>query len=164
MYLAEQRGRTVLRIASPRCKLIITADIFLPTTETSCRRNPRKTTNNNCIKWCYSTITHARTLLTWQKSLHELGWEVIPHPPYISDLAPSDFHLSRSLSNNLQGISSADENVLRTRFDNLNSKPRDLYRCWIEKLLQRWQNVVNSEGEYIVDDWFLSYVCIWCGQ
>ena len=28
-------------------------------------------------------------------------WDVLPHPPYSSDLAPSDFHLFRSLQNSL---------------------------------------------------------------
>ena len=30
-----------------------------------------------------------------QNKLHSLGWEVLPHPPYSPDLAPSDFHLLR---------------------------------------------------------------------
>ena len=36
------------------------------------------------------------SLVTRQK-LRELGWEVLMHPPYSPDLAPSDYHLVRSL-------------------------------------------------------------------
>ena len=43
MHLVEQRGCAVLRIASPRCNY--NCWNLLPTTETSCTRNPRKTTN-----------------------------------------------------------------------------------------------------------------------
>lgn len=31
------------------------------------------------------------------EKINELGWEVLPHPPYSPDVAPSDFHLFRSL-------------------------------------------------------------------
>ncbi|VDP05203.1 unnamed protein product [Heligmosomoides polygyrus] len=32
-----------------------------------------------------------------QKKLEELGIELVPHPPYLSDLPPSDYHVFRSL-------------------------------------------------------------------
>jgi transposase len=35
-------------------------------------------------------------------AIQELDWEILPHPPYSPDLAPSDYHLFRSLSNNLR--------------------------------------------------------------
>jgi transposase len=37
-------------------------------------------------------------------AIQELDWEILPHPPYSPDLAPSDYHLFRSLSNNLRGV------------------------------------------------------------
>ena len=33
--------------------------------------------------------------------LETLKWDVQPHPPYLLDLAPSDYHLFRSMSNGL---------------------------------------------------------------
>ena len=93
-----------------------------------------------------------------KNTTQELGWEVIPHPPYSPDVASSDFNLFSSLSNNLQGTSFPGENVLRTWLEDFYSKPRDFYTRGIEKFLQRWQTVVNSEG----DDLFLSYVCLMC--
>ena len=132
MQPVEQRGCAVLRIASPRCNCHCWH--LLPITERSCGCNARKTTNKTALKWCYSTITPARTLLLHSANLikntiQELGWEVIPRPPYSPDLAPSDFRLFRSQSSNFQGTFFLDENVLRTCLDDLNSKPRDFYRC-----------------------------------
>ena len=31
------------------------------------------------------------------RKIQELGWQVLPHPPYSPDLAPSDYHLFLSL-------------------------------------------------------------------
>jgi hypothetical protein len=31
-------------------------------------------------------------------AIQELDWEILPHPPYSPDLAPSDYHLFLSLS------------------------------------------------------------------
>ena len=37
------------------------------------------------------------------KTLKELKWEVLSHPPYSPDLAPSDYHLFRSMAHDLAG-------------------------------------------------------------
>ncbi|XP_067125649.1 histone-lysine N-methyltransferase SETMAR-like [Centruroides vittatus] len=39
------------------------------------------------------------TSIVTRKKLRELGWEVLIHPPYSQDLAPSDYHLFLSLQN-----------------------------------------------------------------
>jgi hypothetical protein len=36
--------------------------------------------------------------------IHELDWEILPHPPYSPDLAPTDYHLFPSPFNNLSSI------------------------------------------------------------
>ena len=43
------------------------------------------------------------TSLVTRKKLLELGWEVMPHPPYSPDLALPDYYLFRSLQNHLNG-------------------------------------------------------------
>jgi histone-lysine N-methyltransferase SETMAR len=42
-------------------------------------------------------------------TIQELDWEILPHPPYSLDLAPSDYHLFCSLSSNLCGVSFDDD-------------------------------------------------------
>ncbi|KAJ0175787.1 hypothetical protein K1T71_008946 [Dendrolimus kikuchii] len=44
------------------------------------------------------------TSLATQQKLRKFGWEVLMHPPYSLDLAPSDFHLFRSLQNSLGSV------------------------------------------------------------
>ena len=46
--------------------------------------------------------------------LLELGWEVISHPSYSPDLAPSDYHLFRSLQNFLNGKNFSNNDDLQS--------------------------------------------------
>ena len=39
-----------------------------------------------------------------KKVLREFQWELLPHPPYSPDLAPSDFFLFPKLKEQLKGI------------------------------------------------------------
>ena len=44
-------------------------------------------------------IDNFRPLIATQtaQKIAELGWETLPHLPYLPDIAPSDYHLFRSL-------------------------------------------------------------------
>ena len=65
--------------------------------------------------------------------IDELGWETLPHPPYSPDLAPSDFHLFRSLSNNLRGTSFSDETALQNWIDDFfASKSSNFFKSGIK--------------------------------
>ena len=87
-----------------------------------------------------------------KEAIQTLGWEVLPHPPYSPDLAPSDFHLFRSLSNALRGVSFNNDVELRAWLEEFfESRPGDFYRRGIEKLVERWEQVITNNGEYIID-------------
>jgi len=45
------------------------------------------------------TIAHVNNLV--QNYLETLNWEVLPHPTYLPDLAPSDYHLFSSMDHAL---------------------------------------------------------------
>lgn len=80
-----------------------------------------------------------------------LGWEQIVHPPYSPDLAPSDFHLFRSMKNHLRGVrfqNNADlENWLTNFFESKNGT--NFYQRGIQKLQEKWRTVINNNGHYI---------------
>jgi len=40
---------------------------------------------------------------------------------------------------------------LRRLDEFFESRPGDFYRLGIEKLVERWEEVVNNNGEYIID-------------
>ena len=47
--------------------------------------------------------TRLHVSLIARQKLLQLGWEALIHPPYSPDIAPSDFHLFRSLQDSLNG-------------------------------------------------------------
>ena len=60
--------------------------------------------------------------------IENFGWEVVPHPPYSPDSAPSGYHLFGLLKNHLRGTKfSDDEAVKEINCKWLKSQPRDFY-------------------------------------
>lgn len=89
--------------------------------------------------------------ITSQK-IEELGWEKIPHPPYSPDLAPSDYHLFRSLQNHLGDITFASQEEVETDISEFFAlKPKEFYIDGIKKLVNRWKEVIDNQGKYIDD-------------
>lgn len=88
-------------------------------------------------------------LKTLQK-LRDLEWEILPHPPYSPDIAPSDFYLFRCLYNSLNGKKFNSEEAVKTHLTNFfEGKPKSFYQHGIEKLAERWTLVVERNGDYI---------------
>jgi len=83
------------------------------------------------------------------KKMWELGWDVLDHPPYSPDIAPSDYHLFRKLQLSLQGTSFKKENDVRAALLNFfDTLPTDFFKSGIENLTNRWTKVVQSNGAY----------------
>ena len=87
-----------------------------------------------------------------QEKILELGWSVLPHPPYSPDLAPTDYHLFCSLQNFLNGKTfTSDQGVNEAVLEFFQSKPINFYEKGIDVLKTRWQQVISNNGEYILD-------------
>ena len=85
------------------------------------------------------------------KKLVELGWTVLPHPPYSPDFAPTDYHLFLSISNHLQEKEFDEERELKKFLqDFFSSKSQEFYANGILSLPKRWQQVVDNNGAYII--------------
>jgi histone-lysine N-methyltransferase SETMAR len=87
-----------------------------------------------------------------QQKIKELNWEILDHPPYSPDLAPSDYHLFRSLQNHLNNKKfERYEQVSDAIIAYFESKPRSFYKAGTEKLVTRWETVIVSNGNVIID-------------
>lgn len=91
------------------------------------------------------------TSLVTRQKLIQLGWDVLPHPPYSPDLAPSDYHLFRSLQNHLNGKTFNSNQDVQTELERFfASKDQHFYERGIMLLPERWKEVVEENGQYII--------------
>lgn len=91
----------------------------------------------------------SHTSLLVRNYLEGLNWELLPHPPYSPDLAPSDYHLFASMGHALaeQHFNSYDD--VRNWLDEwFAAKGGEFFWGGIHKLPERWGKCVASEGNY----------------
>lgn len=91
------------------------------------------------------------TSLATHKKLRELVWEILMHPPYSPDLAPSDYRLFRSLQNSLNGVKLTSKEACENHLSQfLAQKTQKFYSDGIMILPQKWQKVIEQNGTYLV--------------
>ena len=87
-----------------------------------------------------------------REKLKQVGWEVLPHPPYSPDISPSDYHLFLAMSNFTRGKSYDNETALKDDIQRFfDSKDLAFYRHGIHSLVDRWRLVVDHNGDYFVE-------------
>jgi len=90
--------------------------------------------------------TARRTLET----VEQLGLEVLPHPPYSPDLAPSDYHLFGPMKKMLGAQKFAsDTEVQSVVCQWLGQQPASFFASGIQKLVDRWDKCLNKLGGYV---------------
>ena len=95
----------------------------------------------------------SRVAKSTREKLLELGWVTILHPAYSPDLALTDYHLFRSLSNHLREKKFDDESSLKMDLvDCFSQKSPDFCKRGIFTLPERWRQVVHSDGACIIEN------------
>ena len=88
------------------------------------------------------------SLVTRQKLL-QLEWDVLSHPPYSPDLAPSDYYLFRSLQNFLNSRTFTSNQDVKNQLNLFfASKDQKLFEREINLLPERWQKILDQNGQY----------------
>ena len=84
-----------------------------------------------------------------RSKIHDLGCEILPHPHYSPDFAPSDYYQFRTLNNKIGGQQFDSDGALKTWLTNFfASKPMMLYERGIRKLLVKCGDMVHNNGDY----------------
>ena len=103
-------------------------------------------------KVLYSIMTmQGHTHLWSRQKLLELGWDVLPYPPYSLDLALSDYFLFRSLQNSLNGKNfNNDDDIKSYLIQFFANKNQKFYERGIMMLPERWQKIIDQNGQHII--------------
>ena len=88
------------------------------------------------------------TSLKTREIISSFGWITISHPPYLPDLAPSDFHLFGPLKESLRGQHFSSNEKVKTAIRKwLKMQPVEFYNEEICALIKRWEKAVWKAGD-----------------
>ena len=83
-------------------------------------------------------------------ALHAAKFELLEHPPYSPDLAPSDYHFFPALKRALSGHHfETDDDVMRAVEDYCSEQEPSFFATGIRALEYRWDKCVRSKGDYV---------------
>ncbi|CAI5792688.1 Hypothetical predicted protein [Podarcis lilfordi] len=88
-----------------------------------------------------------------QREARSCGYEILPHPPYSPNLAPSDFHLFPTMKLFLKGKLFPDDEMLISEVKLwLLTQPADFYRGGLHSCIKRWEKCLTLAGSYVEKD------------
>ena len=85
-----------------------------------------------------------------QAKLHDLRYELLPHPAYSPDLAPSDFFLFPNLKRSLAGKRFRSNEEVQCETDSyFEALDKSYYADGIKRLEYRWNKCIELQGDYV---------------
>ena len=83
-------------------------------------------------------------------ALETLKFEVLFHPPYSPDLAPSDFHFFPHLKRDLKGTHcTSDDEVKQAVTSRIKQRTPEFFTDRMRKLVLRWEKCIERQGDYV---------------
>ena len=112
-------------------------------------KRPLFATKQNKILFHDDNAKPHREIIVKEKVL-DFGWDRLDQPAYSPDIAPSDYHLFRSMQMDLSEIHFRNVEEVRKWVDDwIAHKDEDFFNRGIHKLPGRWREVIANDGEYI---------------
>ena len=92
----------------------------------------------------------AHTSAIAMAKIHELGYELLPHPPYSPDLAPCDYYLFPNMKKWLGGKRfTSNEEVEWETEAYFGGFDAEYFSDGIKKLEHRWAKCIELKGDYV---------------
>jgi histone-lysine N-methyltransferase SETMAR len=112
-------------------------------------KRPEWATRHEKVKFLHDNARpHVAKLV--KDTLKELNWDQIPHPPYSPDIAPSDYHLFRSMAHGLSEQRFTNYSEVKNWLEEwIASKPTKFFYDGIHNLPIIWENVIINDGNYL---------------
>ena len=83
-------------------------------------------------------------------AMHDCGFELIDHPPYSPDLAPSDYFLFPNLKKHLAGKRyESNDDVISAVEDFFEGQEENFYATGIRALQHSWKKSVDRREDYV---------------
>ena len=96
----------------------------------------------------YNALAHTSQVA--MTAATECGFEILPHPPYYPDMAPSDFCMfTKFKSYDRFAQFRRNEGVIEAVNEYLGVQENALYFVGVRKLEQRWAKYIALKGDYI---------------
>jgi len=126
----------------------ITAACYVQTLYKLCRALRDKRLGRNIIILHDNAHHHAARLTS--EAIAKMGWEVLPHPSYSPDLAPSNYHLFGFVKDQLHGQHyETTEAIQKAVHQCLRMAGTEFYRRGIFKLPEHWKKCIQRGGNYV---------------
>ena len=99
------------------------------------------------VDWCHARPHTARATID---ALETLKFEVLSHPPYSPDLAPSDFHFFPHLKRDLKRTHfTSDDEVKQAVMLWIKQRTPEFFNDGMRKLVLRWEKCIERQGDYV---------------
>jgi histone-lysine N-methyltransferase SETMAR len=84
------------------------------------------------------------------QTVQQLGFELLPHPPYRPDVAPADYHVFSPLKETLRGHRFESHSDVQQAVQTwLHEQPKSFFFKGMKKLVERYQKHIIVQGDYV---------------
>ena len=114
------------------------------------RKQPALVSRRNVVLFLDNSRSHSAKIT--EGKILDLSWFIPPHPSYSPDLAPSDFHFFLLLDKMFWMTNNFSKRSSQNVSGNVLELGNVLEFYWgINKLLDKWQEGIQNNGEYTID-------------